>query len=155
MVVHLQAFPKKYSWLSEANKALMNVTESGKLKELEDTFLISEKCVDNEFFPNEDESLSPRSFSVLFEGGGGAFTFALVMYIIMSFREFKQSNPELTNSFKLISAFMKDQRRQMRRLSSVVASSESPAHHPDVPLDPWSRVCQGSSVNSRMILTVY
>ncbi|PWA68112.1 Extracellular ligand-binding receptor [Artemisia annua] len=53
------------------NKALMNVTESGKLKELEDTFLISEKCVDNESFPNEDESLSPRSFSVLFELTGG------------------------------------------------------------------------------------
>ncbi|GJZ25163.1 glutamate receptor 2.8-like protein, partial [Tanacetum coccineum] len=37
------AFPKKYSWLSEANKALMNVTESGKLKNSRTHFLISEK----------------------------------------------------------------------------------------------------------------
>ena len=37
----------KILWLSDANKALMNVLESGKLKELEDAFLISEKCIDD------------------------------------------------------------------------------------------------------------
>ncbi|GKC19517.1 extracellular ligand-binding receptor [Tanacetum coccineum] len=134
------AFPRNFSYMSEANKAIMNITESGKLKEFEDEYLISEKCIDNKSFPNEDESLSPHSFSVLFEISGGTSTVAFILYIIISFRQFKKSNPELTGLFKLISAFMKEQRRQMRQASNVVAHAESPAHHPDVPLDPWNRV---------------
>ncbi|GKC49249.1 glutamate receptor 2.8-like protein [Tanacetum coccineum] len=133
------AFPRNFSYMSEANKAIMNITESGKLKEFEDEYLISEKCIDNETFPNEDESLSPHSFSVLFELTGGTSTVAFILYIIISFRLFKKSNPELTGLFKLISAFMKDQKRQMRQASNIVAHAESPAHHPDVPLDPWNR----------------
>ncbi|KAI3803508.1 hypothetical protein L1987_31660 [Smallanthus sonchifolius] len=116
------AFPRKYTLLSEVNKALTNVTESGMLKKLEDAYLTSEKCVDGESSPNEDESLSPRSFSILFELTGGTSTVALVVYIIMSFIEFKKSNPEPKNFFKLMSSFIKD---QMRRSSSVVANAES------------------------------
>ncbi|XP_024980447.1 glutamate receptor 2.6-like [Cynara cardunculus var. scolymus] len=109
------AFPRKFSWLSDANKALMNVSESGMLKELEDAFLISEKCVDDESFPNEDESLSPRSFAILFELTAGASTLVLVMYIIISIRQFHESHPEITNFFQLISAFIADQWHQMRQ----------------------------------------
>ncbi|GKE76283.1 hypothetical protein Tco_1542403 [Tanacetum coccineum] len=138
--LYLQAFPRNFAYMSEANKAIMNITESGKLKKFEDEYLISEKCIDNKSFPNEDESLSPHSFSVLFEITGGTSTVAFILYIIISFRQFKKSNPELTGLFKLISAFMKDQRRQMRQASNVVAHAESPAHHPDVPLDSWNRV---------------
>ncbi|CAH1425709.1 unnamed protein product [Lactuca virosa] len=77
------AFPREFSWLSEANKALMTASESGKLKKLEDTFLTSEKCVDDdESFPNEYESLSPQSFSTLFVLTGGTSTVCLVVYIL-------------------------------------------------------------------------
>ncbi|KAI3716235.1 hypothetical protein L6452_23435 [Arctium lappa] len=109
------AFPRKFSWLSDANKALMNVSESGKLKELEDAFLISEKCVDDKSFPNEDESLSPRSFAILFELTAGTSTLALAMYIIISIRQFNESHPEITNFFQVISAFVTDQWHQMRQ----------------------------------------
>ncbi|KAI3803509.1 hypothetical protein L1987_31661 [Smallanthus sonchifolius] len=128
------AFPRRYSWISETNKALMNVAESGKLKELEDAYLISEKCVDDESSPNEDESLSLRSFSILFELTGGTSTVALVIYIIMNFIEFKKSNPEHKNFFKLMLSFIKD---QMRRSSSLVVPADSPAHPSDVS-DSWT-----------------
>ncbi|KAK1416733.1 hypothetical protein QVD17_25849 [Tagetes erecta] len=128
------AFPRRYSWLSEANKALMNISESGKLKEFEDAYLTSEKCVDDEPSPNEDESLSLRSFSILFELTGGTSTLVLVIYIITSFIEFKESNPELKNFLKLMSSFIKD---QMRRSSIVVVPAESPPQPSDVS-DPWT-----------------
>ncbi|XP_023771324.1 glutamate receptor 2.9 [Lactuca sativa] len=81
------AFPREFSWLSEANKALMTASESGKLKELEDTFLTSGKCVDDdESFPNEYESLSPQSFSTLFVLTGGTSTVCLVVYILKRIR---------------------------------------------------------------------
>ncbi|KAJ9538518.1 hypothetical protein OSB04_031251 [Centaurea solstitialis] len=115
MNMYIQAFPRKFSWLSDANKALMNVSESGKLKELEDAFLVSEKCLDDKSFPNEDESLSPRSFWILFELTFGASTLALAMYIIISIRQFNESHPEITNFFQLISAFITDQWHQMRQ----------------------------------------
>lgn len=83
----MQAFPREFSWLSEANKALMTASESGKLKELEDTFLTSGKCVDDdESFPNEYESLSPQSFSTLFVLTGGTSTVCLVVYILKRIR---------------------------------------------------------------------
>lgn len=126
LLLYVQAFPKGFSWLSDANKALMNVSESGKLKELEDTFLTSEKCVDDESFPNGDESLSPLSFSILFVLTGGTSTVALVVYVVMSIRQFKESNPGVTNIFELIYVFMKDQWYQWRHSSRVVADAESP-----------------------------
>lgn len=127
------AFPRNFARLSDANKAVISVTESGKLKELEDKFLTSEKCVDDDSFPNEDESLSPLSFTILFELTAGTSTVALVVYIVRRIREFNESNRGLTNFFKLIWAFMKDRRHQMRRSSGVVVDAESPRRPPDVP----------------------
>ncbi|KAJ0530625.1 putative periplasmic binding protein-like I [Helianthus annuus] len=115
------AFPRRYSWLSEANKALMKISEHGKLKELEDAYLVSEKCVDDESSPNEDDSLSPHSFSILFVLTAGTSTAALVIYIITSFTKYKKSNPEHANLFEFI-------RDHMRRSSSVVVHADSPTH---------------------------
>nr|XP_043627197.1 glutamate receptor 2.8-like [Erigeron canadensis] len=129
------AFPKRFTWLSEANKALMNVSESGRLKTLEDAYLISEKCEDEESFPNEDESLSPRSFKVLLALTGGSSTVAVVTYIIMSIKEFKASNPQLTG-FTLISEFIID---QMRKSSGVTVNAESNTDRSDV-TSQWSPV---------------
>ncbi|XP_024979232.1 glutamate receptor 2.8-like [Cynara cardunculus var. scolymus] len=113
------AFRKGFN-LSDANAALMEMTESRKLKELEDTFLISEKCVDEESSLDKDTRLSPRSFWVLFELTGGTSTVALAIYIIINIREFKKSTEEHTSFIKIISAFIKYWQQLTRRSSKVV-----------------------------------
>ncbi|KAI7754654.1 hypothetical protein M8C21_030933 [Ambrosia artemisiifolia] len=115
------AFHKGFERLSEANAALMNVSESGKLKELEDKHLISEECVDEESSPDENGRLNLHSFWVLFVLTGGTSTVALVIYIVINIKEFKTSDEEDI-------AFFKHLRRQMRRSSSTVASVESARH---------------------------
>ncbi|XP_024979119.1 glutamate receptor 2.8-like [Cynara cardunculus var. scolymus] len=122
------AFPRDFPRLSDANKALMHVAESGKLKELEDAHLISEKCVDEESSPDEESRLSFRSFSALFMITGGTSTIALAIYIMISIREFKKSTQEHTSFIKLISAFIKDWQHHMRRSSSIVVNVESGRH---------------------------
>ncbi|KAI3716234.1 hypothetical protein L6452_23434 [Arctium lappa] len=122
------AFPREFPRLSEANRALMHVAESGKLKDLEDTHLISEKCLDEESSPDEESRLSLRSFSVLFEITGGTSTIALAIYIVISIREFKKSTQGHTSFIKLISAFIKDWQHHMRRSSSIVVNVESGRH---------------------------
>ena len=106
----------------------MNVSESGKLKDLEDKYLISEKCVDEESSPDKDESLSIHSFWVLFVLTGGTSTVAFAFYVIISIREFRRSNQDQIHLLKLISSFMKDWKRHMRRSSSIVVNVESARH---------------------------
>ncbi|KAI7750409.1 hypothetical protein M8C21_013426, partial [Ambrosia artemisiifolia] len=84
------AFHEEFPRLSDANKALMNVSESKKLKELEDKHLNSEKCVDEESSPDEKGTLNLHRTS----------TVALVIYVIMNIEEFK-------NIFRWISTFIK------------------------------------------------
>ncbi|KAJ0700876.1 putative periplasmic binding protein-like I [Helianthus annuus] len=122
------AFHRGFERLSEANGALMNVSESGKIKELEEKHLISEECVDEESSPDENGRLNLHSFWVLFVLTGGTSTVALVIYIVISFKEFKTSNQEDTSLSKRLSAFIKDWQRRMRRSSSIVASVESARH---------------------------
>ncbi|KAM0017291.1 putative periplasmic binding protein-like I [Helianthus debilis subsp. tardiflorus] len=119
------AFRKDFPRLSDANKALLDVSENGSLKKLKDKHLISEKCVDEESSPNEKGRLNLHSFWVLFVLTVGTSTVALVIYIVMSIKEFKKSNHEDTNLVKLISAFIKDWQLRVRRSSSIVASVES------------------------------
>ncbi|XP_071704156.1 glutamate receptor 2.8-like [Rutidosis leptorrhynchoides] len=85
------AFQKEFSRIIDANEALMNISESGRLKQLEDYFLSSRKCVDQLSSDSNDEekSLSPRSFRVLFELTMGTSTITLVIYIIIAIKKFK------------------------------------------------------------------
>nr|GEW53823.1 hypothetical protein [Tanacetum cinerariifolium] len=76
------AFHTGFPRLLDANKALMKVLETGKLKELEDTFLSSEKCVDEQSSTDEKESLSPKSFYVVFMLTLGTSTIALILHTI-------------------------------------------------------------------------
>ncbi|KAF3442448.1 hypothetical protein FNV43_RR16364 [Rhamnella rubrinervis] len=77
-------FPKGSPMLASVDEALLKVFESGKLLELEQSMLASEKCEemadgdgDNETTP----SLSPSSFFVLFIITGATSTIALVFYL--------------------------------------------------------------------------
>ncbi|PWA69700.1 ionotropic glutamate receptor, metazoa, Periplasmic binding protein-like I [Artemisia annua] len=121
------AFVRGYDRLSEANRALLNVSENGTLKKLEDTYLKSEKCVDEESSPDKDERLNIHSFWVLFILTGGTSTVAFAFYVIISIREFRRSNQDQIHLLKLIS-FMKDWKRHMRRSSSIVVNVESARH---------------------------
>ena len=62
------------------NKALLQVSENGKLRDLEDTMLASEECKDTEL-DGKTTSLSPGSFWVLFILTAGTSTIALLAYI--------------------------------------------------------------------------
>lgn len=106
----------------------MNISESGKLKELEDTFLNSEKCVDEETSPDENNRLSLHSFWVLFKLTVGTSTVALTIYSIIKIREQKKSNQEHTNLFKVIPTLIKDWQLYMKQSSSVVVNIESAKH---------------------------
>ncbi|KAL8235413.1 hypothetical protein R6Q59_021513 [Mikania micrantha] len=107
------AFSKGFPQLSNANEALMDVAESGTLKQLEEQYLISEECVDEESSPDENGKLNLQSFWVLFLLTGGTSTIALIFYI---------SSP----------AFLKDWKHAMRRSSSLVASVESATHNRNI-----------------------
>ncbi|XP_052177245.1 glutamate receptor 2.1-like isoform X2 [Diospyros lotus] len=76
-------FPKGSPILSDMNVALMQVIDSGRLRELENNAAESESCIDVDS-NDQDVSLSPSSFWVLFMLTGGTSTIALVMYISMN-----------------------------------------------------------------------
>ncbi|KAI3712092.1 hypothetical protein L1987_70641 [Smallanthus sonchifolius] len=117
------AFGSRFSRLLDANKALTNISESRKLKELEDEYLNSGKCVDEE--PEENQSLNCHSFWVLFVLTVGTSTIALSIYIIMRIIEFIKFKPKHINLFQLI-AFIKvwQRRSRMRRSSTIVPNGE-------------------------------
>ncbi|XP_062094428.1 glutamate receptor 2.7-like [Humulus lupulus] len=79
------AFPKESPLLPSINKALLEVSEKGKLLELEKTMLESENCtcIRKEYGNDDDEppSLSLKSFWVLFVFTIATSTIALVIYI--------------------------------------------------------------------------
>ncbi|XP_058002408.1 glutamate receptor 2.8-like [Hevea brasiliensis] len=106
-------FPRGSPLVHDVTKALLNVSEHGKLQELEKAMLASEKCVD---VKSEDEisSLSPSSFWVLFILTGGTSTVALVSYLIQRRKMI----------WRLILAIMIGKKQLSRRNSNV----ESPAN---------------------------
>ncbi|RVW42972.1 Glutamate receptor 2.7 [Vitis vinifera] len=71
-------FPRGSPLLHDVSEALLNVSESGKLRELENSMLSSEKCEDAETEDDETSRLSPSSFWVLFIITGGTSTFSLL-----------------------------------------------------------------------------
>lgn len=67
--------------LPYVTKALLNVSESGRLRHLENSMIASEKCLDGEL-ADEMSRLSPSSFWVLFMFTGGTSTIALLVYVV-------------------------------------------------------------------------
>lgn len=104
----------------------MNVTESGKLRELENTYIISEKCVDLNSISNEDVSIGLSSFWVLFGLTGGTSTVALAIYAISFIKKHQKSMPQNRNVFEFISVVSKQWQQQRRQSSSIVSNAESP-----------------------------
>lgn len=105
----------------------MNITESGKLLELEQKYINSEECVDADTISDVEASIGLNSFSILFMLTGCTSTIALVMFVI---QHFLNSDSEHTNIFK---AFIKRWRRYRRQTSARVINVESPRIPRDAP----------------------
>ncbi|XP_031253196.1 glutamate receptor 2.7-like [Pistacia vera] len=73
------AFPKVSPLLPSVIEALLKVSESGKLRELETSMITAEKCIEVDL-DDDISSLSPSSFWVLFVLTGATSTVALVIY---------------------------------------------------------------------------
>ncbi|KAJ6423652.1 hypothetical protein OIU84_024596 [Salix udensis] len=72
------AFPRGSPLLPSIDEALLNVSESGTLLELEKRFITPAKCPEVE---DENQSLSPDSFGTLFILTTGTSTISLAIYI--------------------------------------------------------------------------
>ncbi|KAF8391283.1 hypothetical protein HHK36_023585 [Tetracentron sinense] len=74
------AFSKGSSMVPDISEAILKVSESGRLQELETKLINSSKC--SNASSNDDQgSLSPHSFWVLFIVTGGISTVALVLFV--------------------------------------------------------------------------
>ncbi|KAF5188943.1 Glutamate receptor 3.2 [Thalictrum thalictroides] len=74
-------FPKGSPILPDISKAVLEVTESGKLQELENKLLSAYNCSESK---EHDGSLGVPSFSGLFYITGGTTTITLVLYLLRS-----------------------------------------------------------------------
>ncbi|XVF70105.1 hypothetical protein PTKIN_Ptkin11bG0135700 [Pterospermum kingtungense] len=75
-----KVFPKGSPLLHSVTEALLNVSESGKLRELENSMIASQSCAEVDV--NHDiSSLSPDSFWALFSLTASFSTLALIVYV--------------------------------------------------------------------------
>ncbi|KAK3030270.1 hypothetical protein RJ639_039853 [Escallonia herrerae] len=120
------AFSKGFPKVDDINKALLNVSESGKLRELEKEYIVSEKCVDAELRTIENATLGLQNFWVLFVLTGGTSTASLAVYVALGLR--KRCNSML-DEHKSVSTFIlaavTNLWRQRRWFSSRVGDAES------------------------------
>lgn len=138
-----QVFPRGSPLLHDVSEALLNVSESGKLRELENSMLSSEKCEDTETEDDETSRLSPSSFWVLFIITGGTSTFALLVYMLHRNWTFHDSTSEHKTIWRFFIAIMKLWRQRTRKLSRRVSDVELPRGSPNIEIwhsRPWLRL---------------
>ena len=118
-----QAFPRGSPLLSSITEALLKVSESGQLRELENNMITSAKCEDVE--PDkETPSLSPNSFLVLFILSGGTSTIALLVYILRVDKSILR-HKIMWRVMRTIMGHRGSQKRRFSRRVSDVAENES------------------------------
>ncbi|KAA0066787.1 glutamate-gated kainate-type ion channel receptor subunit glur5 [Cucumis melo var. makuwa] len=110
------AFPRGSPMLTDINKALLKVSETGKFRDLEDSMIANEKCEDEDS-KGEKSSLSPSSFFILFVLSGGVSTIALTLYIFNAHNLNFQQN----TIWRLMIAIMRHWGNQRRRFSRRVS----------------------------------
>ncbi|KAF8391286.1 hypothetical protein HHK36_023588 [Tetracentron sinense] len=74
------AFPKGSSMVPDISEAILKVSESGRLRELENKMIFSSKCSNVSSYDDQG-SLSLQSFGVLFVFTGGISTIALALFV--------------------------------------------------------------------------
>ena len=121
-------FPKGSPILPDISKAVLEVTENGELRELQNMLIGSQKCNSNITETSEDSSsLSPSSFWVLFLITGGVSTVCLVIFMDRE-RLTYLYNYSLGHMaiWRLISAVMRSWRSHPReRFSRGISDEES------------------------------
>ncbi|GMY31945.1 glutamate receptor 2.8-like [Fagus crenata] len=125
------AFPRGSPLLPSITEALLKVSESGRLRDLENNMIASAKCHHVE--PDkETPSLSPNSFLVLFIMSGGTSTLALLVYILRVDRSIFRHRI----MWRLMKAAMRHWRSQNRIFSRRVSNvAENPSNSSNT-LDP-------------------
>lgn len=111
--------------LPSINEALLKVCESGKLRELENSMVVSEKCEETDEEDEDGEikarSLSPKSFWVLFIIAGTTSTIALAIYLCRVYNSLFEHKTNLV--WRLMAGVIKywgvGKKRFSRRVSDV------------------------------------
>ncbi|KAL8470072.1 hypothetical protein ACS0TY_032805 [Phlomoides rotata] len=124
------AFPKGSVLLHDIDEALLSVFESGELKELEDSLMASQTCVDSQP-QNDPASLSPQGFFVPFIFTGGTSTVALAIYYFRT-RLNADSMPQHKGIWLLISLVLLKWRNHRNRFSRKVSDIDTPTDSPNV-----------------------
>ncbi|WOH13543.1 hypothetical protein DCAR_0833053 [Daucus carota subsp. sativus] len=118
------AFPKGSPMLNDVNKALLEVFESGKLRELEDKMIGAERCVEVDSISDDEITLSLNSFWILFALTGGITTCALTIYALDGLRgRAAKFTQQISNVMIMI---LKHWGHQRKRFSRKVSDAEIP-----------------------------
>ncbi|KAK9265352.1 hypothetical protein L1049_027222 [Liquidambar formosana] len=131
-------FPRGSPLLPGVSKALLKVSESGKLRDLENSMLASETCSEVES-NDENYRLSPNSFWALFIITGGTSTVTLVIYVFCHRWNVHDSTHEHKTIWRLMLAVMKYWGYRKRRFSRRVSDTASPRSSPNAS-DSWVQV---------------
>ncbi|KAK1581416.1 hypothetical protein Q3G72_005846 [Acer saccharum] len=137
------AFPKGSPLLPSVTEALLKVSESGKLRELETSMIASETCMDVDVDVDDDISrLSPSSFWVLFTFSGGTSTIALIVYL--SHRNWKLSCLLRHKIIRMLVLTLMEQWgiQKQRFYGRLLSHGESPRSSTNTPTE----VLTGSSI---------
>ncbi|KAK1370738.1 hypothetical protein POM88_036830 [Heracleum sosnowskyi] len=125
------AFKKNFPLLPDINKAILKISENGKLLELEERYLNSEKCVEPILFTNEDAGIGLESFAILFVLSGCTSTVALAIYVIRHIICSLNFTLDHNNLFERVSDFTKRLIKCIRPSSAIVINIENPGNPPD------------------------
>ncbi|KAL8131537.1 glutamate receptor 2.8-like isoform X1 [Apium graveolens] len=118
------AFSKGSPMITDVNKALLEVFESGKLRELEDKMIGSERCVEVDSSNDDEISLSLNSFWILFALTGGITTGALTIYALDGLR--RRATKFTQQISNVVTMVLKHWGHQRRRFSRKVSDAEIP-----------------------------
>lgn len=134
-------FPTGSPLLPDITKALLEVSESGMLYELEKNMIGTEKCV-NMDSNEETYRLSPNSFVALFIITGGTSTIALVIYVICWRWNLNDDGSMLEHRtiWRLMFAVMKHWRRRRIRFGRRVSNAETTPRTNTNAFNMWIRV---------------
>lgn len=106
----------------------MEVTESGKLRELEEKMVAEERCVEVDSRNVDEVSLSLESFWILFVFTGGTSTCALAIYALQGLKRAKMYPVENHSSLQTrISKYWSLKRSRFSRKTSHVEMSNLPS----------------------------
>ncbi|KAL8242633.1 hypothetical protein R6Q59_012935 [Mikania micrantha] len=111
--------PKGSPLVSDFTKALLNVSESGTLRDIEKKMLGSEQCVDQDTIPDEYGSLGLSSFWSLFILTGGTSTIALATYVIISLRKYYLQMEHTTIISDIRKYIMYRKKKLSRKISDI------------------------------------